>query len=150
MRQHSAGDGRVSQHRPWLDALGRGDEHRGGLSPLCRAAVVGVSPDRDRTGKLNDPDYSGTPVVLGRATWHAKAGNAEVGDHPEIRDYLEDVRATIESPTLVFQSRRDERSRIFYRLGAGRGEFAGKHMVVVVKYVQEAGLADAAMLGRCI
>jgi hypothetical protein len=83
-------------------------------------------------------DYAGTPVVLSRSTWQAKAGHDELGTHPEIRDCLPDVRAAIESPTLVFQSTRDERSRIFYRLGAGRGEFAGKHVVVVVKYVQEA------------
>ena len=67
-----------------------------------------------------------------------KAGNDEPGTHPEIHDYLVDVRAAIESSTLVFQSTRDERSRIFYRLGTGRGEFVGKHVVVVVKYVQEA------------
>lgn len=83
-------------------------------------------------------DYEGMPVVLSRATWHAKAGNDEPGTHPEIRDYLEDVRVAVGSPDIVFQSSRDERSRIFYRLVAGRGEFAGKHVVVVVKYVQEA------------
>ena len=35
-------------------------------------------------------DYEGTPVVLSRATWHAKAGNDTLGIHPEIRAYLED------------------------------------------------------------
>lgn len=83
-------------------------------------------------------DYAGTSVLLSRATSHAKAGNDEQGTHPEIHDYLEDVRATIESPTVVFQSTRDERSCIFYRLGVGRGEFVGKHIVVAVKYGQEA------------
>jgi hypothetical protein len=82
-------------------------------------------------------DYEGTPVVLSQTTWHAKAGNDESGSHPEIRDYLEEVRTTIASPDLVFQSTRDERSRIFYRLSVGRGNLAGKHVVVVVKYVQE-------------
>ncbi|HXH13869.1 MAG TPA: hypothetical protein VNP04_29380 [Alphaproteobacteria bacterium] len=82
-------------------------------------------------------DHSGAPVVLSRATWHAKAGNDDAGTHPEIYDYLEDVRAAIESPPLVLQSTRDERSCIFYRLGVGRGEFAGKPIVVVAKYMQE-------------
>ena len=91
-------------------------------------------------------DYAGIPVVLSRSTWHAKAGNDEPGAHPEIHDYLGDVRAAIESPTLVFQSTRDERSRIFYRLGAGRGEFAGKHVVVVVKYVH-AGTGQRGYVG---
>jgi hypothetical protein len=84
-------------------------------------------------------DYEGTPVVLSRATWHAKAGNDTLGAHPEIRDYLEDVEAAIASPDLVFQSTRDARTRLFYRLRVGRGDFAGKHLVVVVKYVQQAG-----------
>ena len=82
-------------------------------------------------------DYEGTPVVLSRATWHAKACNDTVGTHPEIRDYLEEVQATIISPDLVFQSIRDARSRVFYRLRAGRGDFTGKHLVVVVKYAQQ-------------
>jgi hypothetical protein len=82
-------------------------------------------------------DYEGTPVVLSQATWQAKAGNDDPGIHPEVRDYLEDTRLAIESPDLVFQSTRDERSRIFYRLDAGRGDLTGKHVVVVVKYVQE-------------
>ena len=84
-------------------------------------------------------DYAGTPVVLSRVTWHAKAGNDTLGTHPEIRDYLEDVEATIASPDLVFQSTRDARTRLFYRLRVGRGDFVGKHLVVVVKYVQPAG-----------
>ncbi len=84
-------------------------------------------------------DYAGTPVVLSRATWHAKAGNDAPGTHPEIRGYLEEVRTTIASPNRVFASTSDARSRLFYRLGAGRGgDFAGTHVVVVVKYVQEA------------
>ena len=82
-------------------------------------------------------DYEGTPVVLSRVTWHAKAGNDELGTHPEIRSYLKDVEAAIQSPDLVFQSTRDERSRIFYRLRAGRGAFPGKHLVVVVKYLEQ-------------
>jgi hypothetical protein len=84
-------------------------------------------------------DYEGTPVVLSHATWHAKAGNETLGTHPEIGGYLEDVEAAIASPDLVFQSTRDARTRLFYRLRVGRGDFVGKHLVVVVKYVQQAG-----------
>ena len=82
-------------------------------------------------------DYSNTPVVLSWATWRAKAGNAVPGEHPEIRDYLEDARLTIERPDFVFQSTRDVRCRLFYRLSVGRASFVGKHLVVVVKYVVE-------------
>ena len=82
-------------------------------------------------------DYEGTPVGLSRATWHAKAGNDIVGTHPEIQGYLAEVRATIASPDLVFQSTRDARCRVFYRLRVGRGDFTGKHLVVIVKYAQQ-------------
>jgi hypothetical protein len=75
--------------------------------------------------------------VLSRVIWYAKVGNDQLGTHPEIRSYLEDAKAAIRSPYLVFQSTRDERSWIFYRLRAGRGDFAGKHLVVVVKYLEE-------------
>ena len=84
-------------------------------------------------------DYAGTPVVLSRVTWHAKAGNDTLGTHPEIWSYLEDVETAMASPDLVFQSTRDARTRLFYRLRVGRGDFVGKHLVVVVKYVQSAG-----------
>lgn len=82
-------------------------------------------------------DYEGTPVVLSRTTWHTKAGNDETGSHPEIRGYFADVQQAIETPDLVFQSTRDARSRIFYLLKRGAGTFAGKHLVVIVKYVQD-------------
>jgi len=82
-------------------------------------------------------DYSNAPVALSRATWQVKAGNDKLGEHPEVQDYLDDVRQAIERPDFVFQSSRDHRSRLFYRLFAGRDAFAGKHLVVVVKYVVE-------------
>ena len=99
-------------------------------------------------------DYQGTPVVFSRATWQAKVGNDGPGTHPEIGDYLEDVQAVIESPDRVFQSTRDERSRIFYKLHGGRDAFTGKHLVVVVKYVREAaglrGYVSTAYLSRAV
>ena len=58
-------------------------------------------------------DYEGTPVVLSRTTWQAKVGNDEVGAHPEIRSYQQDVKVTFGSSALVFQSTRDERSYVF-------------------------------------
>jgi len=60
-------------------------------------------------------DYSDTPVVLSRATWQTKAGNGGPGEHPEVRDYLDAVRVTIEQPDLVFQSTRDPRSSTLRR-----------------------------------
>jgi hypothetical protein len=83
-------------------------------------------------------DYQAIPVVLSQTTWQAKAGNGAPGMHPEIREYLEDIRMTIEAPDMVFQSSRDARARVFYKLAVGRGNLQGKHLVVVVKYVDEA------------
>lgn len=82
-------------------------------------------------------DYEGTYVALSQSTWHTKAGNDEVGSHPEIRDYLVAIQKTIQSPDVVFQSVRDSRARMFYLFYAGKGVLAQKHLVVVVKYVQE-------------
>ena len=82
-------------------------------------------------------DYEGTPVILSQATWRVKAGNDDPGEHPEVRDYLDEIPLMIGKPDLVFQSPRDERSWVFYRLGVGRGRFTGKHLVIVVKYVME-------------
>ena len=96
-----------------------------------------MEPNSETDLVFETVDYSNTPVVLSAATWRAKAGNTEPGEHPEVRDYLEDVRLTIEKPDFVFQSTRDKRSRLFYRLSVGLGRFAGKHLVVVVKYVAE-------------
>lgn len=76
--------------------------------------------------------------MLSRATWQAKAGNEVSGTYPEIRCYLEDVKSAIEPPDLVFQSTRDDRSLIFYRLRAGRGDFAGENLVIVARYMQQA------------
>jgi len=99
-------------------------------------------------------DYEGTTVMLSRATWQVKAGDSEMGSHPEIRGYLDDVKAAIASPDLVFQSTREERSRIFYRLRAGQGNFAGKHLVIVKKYVERAesrrGYVSTIYLSRAV
>jgi hypothetical protein len=99
-------------------------------------------------------DYEGTPVRLSRTTWQAKAESEAVGAHPEIRDYLADIQATIASPDLIFQSMRDARACLFYRLRVGRGDFVGKHLVVVVKYVQQAagrrGYVSTVYLSRAV
>jgi hypothetical protein len=99
-------------------------------------------------------DYTGILVKLSEETWQAKAGNGSSGDHPEIREYLVDIQFAIESPDLVFESSRDERSRAFYRLACGRGDFIGKHLVVIVKYVMEAkglcGYVSTVYLSRSV
>ena len=82
-------------------------------------------------------DFDSIKVSLSRLTWETKAGNGNIGSHPEIKDYLDDIKNTVQSPDLVFESTKDKRSKIFYKLKAGRDIFKDKHLVVVVKYVQE-------------
>ena len=99
-------------------------------------------------------DHEGVRVILSRETWQAKAGDGEIGSHPEISGYLDDVKAAIGSPDFVFQSTRDERSRIFYRLRVEQGDFAGKHLVVVIKYLGRAesrrGYVSTIYLSRAV
>jgi len=82
-------------------------------------------------------DYQGTPVVLGAQEWHAKIISAAPIGHPEVAEYLDDIRALIQDPDIVFASTQRSNTHLFYTLDAGRGEYKGKALVVVVKYVEE-------------
>jgi hypothetical protein len=68
--------------------------------------------------------------------------------------YLDDVKAAIGSPDLVFQCTRDEGPRIFYRLRVEQGDFAGRHLVVVIKYLGRAesqrGYVSTIYLSRAV
>ncbi len=88
--------------------------------------------DSESTWLIETTDYEGTKVFLARATWETK-----IVEHPEIKEQLVDVETTIQSPDLVFQSTRDPRAKIFYRLYIGREKWQDKRLVIVVKYVQE-------------
>jgi hypothetical protein len=82
-------------------------------------------------------DFNSITVYLSRLTWETKAGNGSIGNHPEIKDYLEDIKNLVQRPDLVFESSKDKRSKIFFKLNAGRGIFKNKHLVVVIKYIKE-------------
>lgn len=105
--------------------------------------------ESESTWLIETTDYEGTTVFLSRATWETK-----IVEHPEIEDYVIDVEKTIHSPDLVFQSTRDERARIFYRLYVGREKRKDKHLVVVVKYVQaeteKRGFVSTMYLSRAV
>jgi len=45
-RQHPASDGGPAEHGYRIDARGRRNQHRGGVSALCRSTVVGIGIDR--------------------------------------------------------------------------------------------------------
>jgi len=82
-------------------------------------------------------DYNSVRVSLSRLTWETKAGNGNIGSHPEIKDYLDEIKNMVQYPDIVFESIKGKRFKIFYKLNAGRGIFRNKHLVVVIKYVQE-------------
>jgi hypothetical protein len=68
--QPPPGDGRVAPHRPRLEARGRGDGYRSGLSPLCSAAMGGLSPDRDQTRQLNDSGWYALALIKFDCSWY--------------------------------------------------------------------------------
>lgn len=82
-------------------------------------------------------DYEGVNVTLGEREWKEKILSTAPIGHPEVRDYLDAVQALISDPDIVFESTRRADTRLFYRLNAGKDDYAGKHLVVVVKYVRE-------------
>ncbi|MBI4677296.1 MAG: hypothetical protein HY748_06910 [Elusimicrobia bacterium] len=98
-------------------------------------------------------DYEGVPVALERAVWEDKILHPVLG-HPEVREYLQEIRLTIQSPEAVYPSRRDPRSRLFYRSDLTRGEFKDYWLVVVVKYVREPsgskGYVSTAFISRSL
>ncbi|HZQ07885.1 MAG TPA: hypothetical protein VFD70_14975 [Anaerolineae bacterium] len=82
-------------------------------------------------------DYEGARVLLGTAEWKKKIlSRAPIG-HPEVADYLDEIQTTISDPDVVFESTKRADARLFYKLNAGKREYADKHLVIVVKYVEE-------------
>jgi len=86
---------------------------------------------------FDEDDYAGTSVALASEVWEKKLLSPAPTGHPEVAQYLEDVRLAISQPDIVFQSTRRQDSRLFYRLDVGKKHHKGLHIVVVVKYVQE-------------
>ena len=55
-------------------------------------------------------DYRGALVALGEREWKTKIiSRAPIG-HPEVTDYLEEIRQTIAEPDVVFESTRRRES----------------------------------------
>jgi hypothetical protein len=81
-------------------------------------------------------DYAGIWVGLARRIWESKILSPERG-HPEVAPYLDAIQRAIQQPDIVFESKQRDDTHLFYRLNAGVGRYHGKHLIVVVKYVQE-------------
>ncbi len=48
-------------------------------------------------------DYDGVEVVLEKSVWHGKILHPALG-HPEVRDYLDEIKLTVQSPEAVYAS----------------------------------------------
>lgn len=82
------------------------------------------------------PDKDGIPVSLTKEVWFNKLLDSKRG-HPEVKDYLSEIKTTISSPDFVFQSLRDKRSKLLYKGGLTSGKFKDCCILVVVKYIKE-------------
>lgn len=98
-------------------------------------------------------DYEGLPVALERTVWEDKILHPVLG-HPEIKEYLAEIKLTVQAPEAVYPSLRDPRTRLFYRSGLSRGDLKGHWIVVVVKYVREPsgprGYVSTAFISRSL
>ncbi|MBI5243478.1 MAG: hypothetical protein HY922_07285 [Elusimicrobia bacterium] len=81
-------------------------------------------------------DYEGVPVALEASVWRGKILHPILW-HPEVQEYPNEIRLSVQSPEAVFPSVRDPRTKLFYRSGLTAGRYAGYWIVVVVKYVRE-------------
>ncbi len=81
-------------------------------------------------------DYAGVEVALERSVWQNKILHPILG-HLEVKDYLSEIRLSVQAPEAVFASVRDPRSKLFYRSGLTTGKYARHWIVVVVKYIKE-------------
>lgn len=85
---------------------------------------------------FNILDKDGIPVTLTSETWYEKLLDETIG-HPEVKNYLEQIKFTIQYPDFIYQSSRDERSKLLYKKGLTTGKYKDCYLLVVVKYVQE-------------
>lgn len=83
-------------------------------------------------------DYNGILVTLSRQVWQDKILSPGPGGHPEVADYLDEIQKAIVEPNVAFESTHRQDVQLLYRLGVDVGRYEGLHLVVVVKYVQEA------------
>ncbi len=82
------------------------------------------------------PDKDGIPVSLTKEVWFNKLLDSRRG-HPEVKDYLSGIRSTINDPDFIFQSSRDERSKLLYKGSLTSSRFKDCYILVVVKYTKE-------------
>lgn len=83
-------------------------------------------------------DKDNRSVTLTGEVWFNKILNLMRG-HPEVKEYIQEIQSTINSPDFIYQSSRDKRSKLFYKKGLTKGKYKDCYILVVVKYVEEEG-----------
>lgn len=82
------------------------------------------------------PDKDEILVSLTKEVWLNKLLDSKRG-HPEVKDFLSEIKSTISNPDFIFQSSRDERTKLLYKGGLTSGKFMDCYILVVVKYIKE-------------
>jgi hypothetical protein len=80
-------------------------------------------------------DIYNIPITLSRATWEEKIKV----DHPEVEDYLNEAKTTIEDPDVVIADSLRETTKIFSRFGMGKGQYHNLHLRTIVQYAGVGG-----------
>ena len=75
------------------------------------------------------PDKDGIPVSLTKEVWFNKLLDSR-RSHPEVKDYLSGIRSTINDPDFIFQSSRDERSKLLYK-----GSLTSSRLKIVISWL---------------
>ena len=89
-------------------------------------------------------DKSGRKIHLSKERW--KHINQE---HPELSDYLEEIKEKLKNPTKVKEFDYDNDVRYFYKYYKNR-ESAAKYLLVIVKYLNGNGFIITAYFVRNI
>lgn len=82
-------------------------------------------------------DVFDTSVTLTRRRWLEHI--IPPTRHPEMVNYLDEVKQAIVSPDFVYRSVKNDVTKLFYRLNPRTGRYQGLLVVVVVRYSEEEG-----------
>jgi|TARA_B100000315_G_C14446355_1_gene526974 hypothetical protein len=89
-------------------------------------------------------DKSGRKIHLSKERW-----NHINQEHPEVSEYLEEIKETLKSPTKLKEVDYDEDIRYFYDYYKSRKAEA-KYLLVIVKYLNGEGFIITAYFVRNI
>lgn len=59
-------------------------------------------------------------------------------EHPEVADYLEDIKETLKNPVKITTHTLDENARYYYKYFKNR-KFSAKYLLLIVKYLNAHG-----------